>query len=633
MRVSTKFALALATLLLGLLLVPSAALALTQDCPAEPVSGTPIGDGEVFFGPNCTLQSPGDIDSFVFNASNGDTYHLAVAINGAAPSNICLTLYNPSAVSIFSQCSSVGFPNYRYSVVTNQMLTATGLYTIVVSETVTGTLNYGLHLERLYPFPPDAQAINLGVLTPGDITPLTDTNAFTFESATTGTERVSATLPNNASQNLCMAVYLTNGTRVQTPVCTSIGFPNYQYTININFTPTQDSTSMAFVWVAGDDGTATYTIEVSCLVGTCPVQTQTFTTLHAFTFSDGANSSAGLVQGTDGNLYGTTSEGGNSNTRASGTVFKISPGGTFTLLYRFCSQSGCTDGLDPRAGLVKATDGNFYGTTREGGTYNYGTVFKITASGTLTTLYSFRSMDGANPEAKLVQGTDLNFYGTTSGGGTNDRGTVFKITPSGTLTTLYSFCSQIGCWDGDTPEAGLIQATDGNFYGTTYGGGGYRRGAFFRITPSGTLTTLHSFILADGVSPQAGLVQATDGNFYGTASRGGDSDWGTVFKITPSGTLTKLHSFNYGDGGNPEAGLIQAADGNFYGTTYGGDGARGEIFEMTPSGTLTPLYGLSFSHGANSEAGLIQLIDGNFYGTTYWGGSGFGTVFKLHPGQ
>ncbi len=201
---------------------------------------------------------------------------------------------------------------------------------------------------------------------------------------------------------------------------------------------------------------------------------------------------------------------------------------TLTTLYSFCSQPHCTDGAVPLAVLVQAADGNFYGTTYEGGTGpDSGTVFTMAPDGTLTTLYSFAvdGPDGDQPYAGLVQGTDGNFYGTTSSFGAYGGGTVFKITPSGKLTTLHNFCSQPNCTDGTDPAAALVQATDGNFYGTTDNGGTGGScsggcGTVFKITPSGTLTTLHSFNGADGAQPRAGLVQATDGNFYGDNLRG-----------------------------------------------------------------------------------------------------------------
>lgn len=245
---------------------------------------------------------------------------------------------------------------------------------------------------------------------------------------------------------------------------------------------------------------------------------------------------AELVQGSDGNFYGTTANGGTANCGSAtcGTIFKITPQGAMTTLYEFCTGSTCWDGYWPIGGLVQGSDGNFYGTTAgdNGGT---ATVFKITPGGSLTTLYN--SYDGFGSTAALIQATDGNFYGTTSQGGASNAGTIFKITPAGQLTVLYNFCSQPSCTDGATPHAGLVQGTDGNFYGTTSGGGqsqncfGAGCGTVFQITAAGTLTTLHSFDLTDGGDPLATLVQAANGNFYGTADEGGADGAGTVFRI------------------------------------------------------------------------------------------------------
>jgi uncharacterized repeat protein (TIGR03803 family) len=267
-------------------------------------------------------------------------------------------------------------------------------------------------------------------------------------------------------------------------------------------------------------------------------------------------------------------------------VFKISPSGTMTTLYSFCSQSSCADGANPKAVLIQATNGILYGTTRNGGTKGQGAVFKITPNGTLTTLYSFCSQsgcpNGANPTG-LVQASDGNFYGTTYYGGINNAGTVFKITPSGTLTTLYTFCSQSGCSDGLRPEAPLLQATDGKFYGTT-------GGTIFKMTPSGTLTTLYSFCsqsgCPDGEFPYTGLTQATDGNLYGTTLDGGANNVGTIFKITPYGTLTTLYSFcsqaGCPDCANPWVGLVQDTNGRLYGTTFqGSSSGDGTVFSLS----------------------------------------------------
>ncbi|HUY12003.1 MAG TPA: choice-of-anchor tandem repeat GloVer-containing protein [Terriglobia bacterium] len=408
-------------------------------------------------------------------------------------------------------------------------------------------------------------------------------------------------------------------------------------------------------------GTMACAVFVLCVATAMALSAQSFKTLHSFDGTDGALPYAALVQATDGNFYGTMPYGG---ANGQGTVFKITPTGTLTTLYSFCSLSTCTDGAIPYGALVQATDGNFYGPTYSGGGNNVcsgsgcGTIFKITPSGTLTTLYSFCVVgyscpDGEAPQGGLVQAANGNFYGTTVEGGTDGDGTIFKITPSGTLTTLYSFCSQSGCTDGAFPYARLVQATDGNFYGTTFGGGANSScspngcGTIFKITPSGTLTTLHSFDSTDGAFPYAGLVQATDGNFYGSAEGGANGacspfGCGTVFKITPSGMLTTLHSFDGTDGASPNA-LVQAADGNFYSTTASGgannscSGGCGTIFKITPSGTLTTLYSFCSQSGCTDGdvpfAGLVQATDGNLYGTTEDGGTrNYGTVFRLDVG-
>jgi uncharacterized repeat protein (TIGR03803 family) len=261
-------------------------------------------------------------------------------------------------------------------------------------------------------------------------------------------------------------------------------------------------------------------------------------------------------------------------------------------------MTGCPDGGDPLGALVLGRDGNFYGTTNGGGGIGpYGTVFKITADGKLTTLHSFGGpIDGSNPYGALVQSIDGNFYGTTSRGGPNANGTVFKITPNGVLTTLYSFCAQGQCADGATPFAGLVQASDGNFYGTSYGGGNHSClggcGTVFRISPVGTLTTLYSFNSDSGSGPYGGLMQAIDGYIYGTTGSGPSNFSGTVFRFTLGGKFATVHRFNQTDGAGPMAGLIQGSDGSLYGTTaLGGAGnGVGSVFMIASGGKLTTLH-------------------------------------------
>jgi uncharacterized repeat protein (TIGR03803 family) len=332
---------------------------------------------------------------------------------------------------------------------------------------------------------------------------------------------------------------------------------------------------------------------------------------------DGAQPFAGLVQASDGNLYGTTSVGGIGQScpvqGGCGTIFKITPSGKLTTLYSFCAQANCADGSNPVSTVVQATDGDFYGTTVAGGNSQClangcGTVFKISRAGKFTTLYEFCSQtncaDGANPYAGLIQGSDSNLYGASQFGGINGGGTVFKITSKGTLTTLYSFCAQTNCTDGAYPQGTLAQATDGVLYGTTYNGGDngtacqYGCGTLFKVTLQGALTTLYSFCAqmncADGANPSAELVQATDGNFYGTTVFGGKGQsfcevnppgCGTVFRSTPAGALTTLHSFCNGpycpDGAALYGGVVQATDAKFYGTTSYGGAHDGTVFSLS----------------------------------------------------
>jgi uncharacterized repeat protein (TIGR03803 family) len=386
---------------------------------------------------------------------------------------------------------------------------------------------------------------------------------------------------------------------------------------------------------------------------------QTLTTLHSFDYTDGYHPLAGLVQATNGNLYGTTPAGG---ANGYGTIFTITRGGTLTTLYNFCPQpqNGCTDGAQPAPGLIQSPNGNFYGTTSQGGATDaaFGTVFKITPGGNLTTLYSFCSQrhckDGAEPLAGLVQGTNGDFYGTTNLGGAIGHGTVFKITPSGKLTTLHSFDGT----DGYGSYANMIQGTDGNFYGATVEGGthdncwdfmGEGCGTVFKITPSGELTTIYSFcsqynqnVCTDGAHP-SGLVQGTDGTFHGVTGIGGANGYGTVFQITSSSMLTNIYSFcpqsGCADGSYPSAELVQATDGNFYGVTAHGGANNscslgcGTIFKITPGGKLTTLFIFDGADGATPSSGLIQGTNGKFYGTTQDGGAiNDGTVYRLSLG-
>jgi uncharacterized repeat protein (TIGR03803 family) len=319
-------------------------------------------------------------------------------------------------------------------------------------------------------------------------------------------------------------------------------------------------------------------------------------------------------------------------------VFKISPDGAFTVLHDF---TGGADGGIP-TGLVKGLGNQIYGTSYVGGSNPFcpgcGTVFKILSGGKLTTLFSFSSFgDGAHPLGGLVLGSDREFYGTTLGGPLSVYGTVYKITARGDVTPLWQFSGGI---DGGAPVAPPVEGDDGNFYGTTLGGPHSIYGTIFVITPAGALKPLYSFTGGgDGGGP-SGLVLGSDGNFYGTTAYGGTNvniGFGTVFKVSPAGTLTTLHRFNGADGRTPFAELAQGSDGDFYGTTEaGGASDRGTVFKISPAGTFTTLHNFGGLDGSTPEGPVVQGRDGNFYGTTASGGTstncgsaGCGTVFRL----
>jgi len=326
---------------------------------------------------------------------------------------------------------------------------------------------------------------------------------------------------------------------------------------------------------------------------------------------DGSVPHAGMIFDSNGKLYGTTSDGGNSS--RSGVVFELSPpvGGhgpwTETVLYTFCVDDPCSDGKQPEAGLIFDSHGNLYGTTFEGGAHGAGAVFELSPAdgGTWTesVLYSFCGAsgcaDGASPVAGLIFDSAENLYGTTQGGGAHGAGAVFELSPAGggtwTENILWSFCSVSGCPDGYTPLAGLIFDSQGNLYGTAQGGGANGNGGVaFELSPAGggtwTESVLQSFCLAscsEGSSPQAALIFDSRGNLFGTTYAGGSTDHGVVFELTPSGgglwTETEIHTFTgIPDGAFPSSSLIFDSKGNLYGTAGAGAYGVGAVFELSP---------------------------------------------------
>ena len=448
------------------------------------------------------------------------------------------------------------------------------------------------------------------------------------------------------------------------------------------------------------------------------------TTLHSFGYLEGAYPKAALLEGADGNFYGTASAGGANNL---GTIFKMDPTGDVTLVHSF----GGPDGANPWAPLIQTADGNFYGTARAGGVNGFGSVFKMDSEGNVATLHSFANTDGAHPYAALLGAADGYFYGTTAGSlfgnvcvsfcgtvfkmdatgnvttihtfqapsGASPRGAlvqdgdgnlygttpshrryltgppvtvygnIFKIDPSGNFTLLHTFTASEGSGspsglilasagslygtstggpgyvfraspfeilhtlatqEGSNPYAGLLQAADDDIYATTLLGGAGGVGTVFKMDSSNVVTALDSFP-TEGLYPQASLIQATDGAFYGTTQRGGASGVGTVFKTDAAGSVATLHSFGTADGAYPVATLLQAADGDFYGTTpNGGTGDIGIVFKMDSAGNVTTLHSFNQTDGATATGALIQGADGKFYGTTSGGGTANdGTAFKM----
>src|SRR5713101_18092 len=359
-------------------------------------------------------------------------------------------------------------------------------------------------------------------------------------------------------------------------------------------------------------------------------QSQTYSVVHYFTGAPSTRYAYGAVaQGRDGDMYGASQFGGTSD---NGSVYKMTPSGAVTVLYSFSSYDGCFDGL------TLGSDGNFYGACQQGGTSNDGFVYKITPSGTLTVLHNFTgsSGDGAVPAGPPMQATDGNFYGTTYMGGTNNLGTVYKMTPAGTLTTLHSFTSEANV---NYPTGPLFQGSDGNLYGTSYASGSAlppppNNGAVYKITTVGKITVLHTFAASpsDGQNPLYGVIQATDGNFYGVTQQGGANNVGTVYKMTAAGKVTLLHSFATADFGYlPEQGLVQTADGNFYGAAsscYGpGCYDAGSIFKITPTGTFSVPHDFDGTNGFNPSSPLLAHTNGILYGVTQQGGTGNDSVF------
>ena len=340
------------------------------------------------------------------------------------------------------------------------------------------------------------------------------------------------------------------------------------------------------------------------------------------------------VRGSDGNFYGLTNQGGANDV---GTVFKATAAGVLTKLADFDYSA---TGANPVGSLVQGSDGAFYGVTQGGGANDNGTVFKVTAAGVVTKLADFEgSTTGSAATGTLVEGNDGAFYGMANSGGANGNGTVFKVTADGVVTKLVDFNIDT---TGAQPQGSLMRGRDGDFYGLTNQGGANGGGTAFKVTADGVLTKLADFNYGvTGAYPFGTLVQGDDGDFYGTTDGGGPFGYGTAFKMTAAGEITVLASFDYYTVGNsPRGALVKGSDGNFYGVTTNGTSyyGSGGVFQLTPTGTLTVLararnyyYDTPWEIDGKTPKGVVAGTDGSFYGVCGSGGNaGHGTFFRIN---
>jgi uncharacterized repeat protein (TIGR03803 family) len=366
---------------------------------------------------------------------------------------------------------------------------------------------------------------------------------------------------------------------------------------------------------------------------------QTVNEVFAFSNANSSGTPAGSpVQGRDGKLYGATN-GFGQTVVTDGTVFRLSTGGRWSSLHSFTGS----DGQNPSAGLILAIDGNYYGTAQYGGSAGWGVLFRVTPSGTFTVLYQFTGgTDGGHPASALIQASDGNLYGTTFPG-TVDDGTVYKyVLSTGTFATILSLNQDQS--QGRQISAPVVQAADGSLYGTAIFGGANGCGTIFRVATSGTLLQVYSFPCgAGGSSPSGPLIQASDGSFYGTTSVGGNvtsqgecqSGCGTIFRLSQD-LVTVLYRFSGypNDGGVAASGLVQGTDGNLYGGTFkGGVNDQGVLYQITTTGQYKLLYSFAERIGHGANSAPMQHTNGKFYGvTTYGGRYSEGALYSLSMG-
>jgi uncharacterized repeat protein (TIGR03803 family) len=358
-----------------------------------------------------------------------------------------------------------------------------------------------------------------------------------------------------------------------------------------------------------------------------PAQAQTFSTLYTFTGgADGGHPYASLLRDSKGNLYGTTYYFGSSDL---GVAFMVDANGGETVLHTF----GYADGAYPYSNLIQDAAGNLYGTTSGGGTYGAGTVFKITPEKRESVLYSFTAgTDGGMPMGGLVRDKLGNLYGTTESGGSAGLGNVFRLSKTGKVTTLHSFVGS----DGANPYlTGLLLGNKGNLYGVAQLGGSFNEGVIYRVTTKGKFKVLHNFAggTTDGCVPMGIPVMDKQGNLYGTSEACGSSSYGTVWELTPQGVEIVLHNFIASDGAFPYAGVVLDGKGNLYGDTQvGGSVGYGTVYRLNAGGGITLLHSFDQTNGANPYGGVIRDSHGTLYGTVSDGGTDSdGIVWSVTP--
>jgi uncharacterized repeat protein (TIGR03803 family) len=613
--------------------------------------GSPNISGSTLYPDSYRLILGGDGYLYGANASSIFRIHQQPAVQIVAATSITPTGATLSGSVVTNQDAGTAYYQYGLnttyaSQTTTQNLTA-GTAPLAVNATLTGLLPGVVYHFRLVTVTPQGtfftadqtfatpgapqvitgsftNAGQTGFSLDGTVNPLGTSTGYHFEYGTDTTYGTS-TAGQDAGSNIA---------NVSVNMVASSLLPGTTYHVRLVATNSYGTTN-------GDDQVIT----------TFPVSTGTIQPVSQF-LNTGTAPLAGLFKSADGNFYGTMSTGGTFG--SAGTVFRMTPGGTLTTLANLYNNtnnaSGPLSGSSPQSSLVQGADGNFYGTTNAGGNSSgYGTIFKMTPAGQVTTLNFLNYLSapmGANPICGMTLGADGNFYGVTQNGGSSGVGTIFKMTPAGALTTLVSFTGTTGSFIGSYPRAALTLGADGNFYGTTATGGASGFGTIFKVTPAGALTTLVQFTGTTGAypgsTPIGALTQAADGTLFGTTSLGGVNNLGTAFKVTTTATFTSLAAFSGTTGttlgSSPKGALTLMPDGNFYGTTQsGGLNSSGTIFLITPTGALTTLVNFTGTTGTalgtTPQGALAVGADGALYGTTNSGGqNGSGSIFKVTTG-